>query len=116
MRRRLGEWAIITLMLLWASGSWGMDPAVRCQVDKLKIASKYTACRLKAEADAVKHFAQPDFSACDAAFNLAWEGVEMRTILKGTPCWSTGDALNVQNAIDAHLDALAAGLSKDGGK
>jgi hypothetical protein len=99
-------------VLLCSSASWAMDPSIRCQIDKLKLASKYTACRIKAAADAVKRFGSADFSPCDESFLAAWELAEARTISRGVPCWTTGDGASVQAAITAYTDNLANSLDR----
>jgi hypothetical protein len=82
----------------------------------LKISSKYTACRLKAEADAAKRFRAAEFGDCDAAFFSAWNSAEERSMARGIACWTMGDAATMQAAIAAYCDALAHGLSQDAGQ
>ena len=110
MRTALGMW-IVTAVVLAASTASAMDPATRCQVAKLKSVAKYTACRLKAEADAAKRRATPLFDRCIDSFDLAWQLAEDRAMAAGTSCWSTGDAASVRSSIDSHTTSLASSLS-----
>ena len=84
---------------------------MRCQVAKLKIVAKYTACRLKAEAAAAKRRTTANFDDCADSFELAWQTAEERAVAVGTSCWSTGDAASVLSSIDSHLTSLASSLS-----
>jgi hypothetical protein len=104
------------LLVLCASSALAMDPAIKCQTQKLKAAAKYTACRLQAEADAARHFASPDFSTCDAIFAADWHKAEVRALAQGTPCWTTGDGTAVQADITAQTDALSDALAGGTGK
>jgi len=103
----MGKWVALSALLLSASSASAMDPAIRCQADKLKIAAKYTFCRLKAEADAARTFAAPEFAKCDAAFAAGWAQAESRALGKGTPCWTSGDASVVQGDLAEQSGALA---------
>jgi hypothetical protein len=110
----MGKWIAVTALLLSASSASAVDPAIRCQADKLKVAAKYTFCRLKAEADAARAFATPDFSKCDTAFSAGWQQAEARALGKGAPCWTSGDQATVQADLAAQSGALANHLA--GGK
>ena len=107
---------VVVLLVLCASTARAMDPAIKCQTQKLKAAAKYTACRLKAEADAARHFATPDFGKCDATFAADWRNAEARALAQGTPCWTSGDAAAVQGDITAQTDALSDALASGTGK
>jgi hypothetical protein len=115
--RSVLTWCLaVTILLASSSASLAMDPSVRCQVDKLKIASKYLSCRLKAEAKAAKRFTAADVSECDAAFFESWGTAEERSLSRGVACWTTGDAATMHQAMAAYCDALAHGLSQDAGQ
>lgn len=109
----MGKWIAIAGVLLSASSAAAVDPAIRCQADKLKVAAKYTFCRLKAEAEAAKSFGEPDFAKCDAAFSAGWQQAESRALSKGTPCWTSGDQAGVQGDLAAQSGALADHLAGD---
>ncbi|MEO8602114.1 MAG: DUF1566 domain-containing protein, partial [bacterium] len=67
-------------------------PVVTCATKKLKTSGKYGACRMKADAKAVKTETTPDYSKCDAKFGDLWSKAET----KGAgACPSNGDAGNV---------------------
>ena len=109
-------WGVVVAAVLCSSASWAMDPSVRCQVDKLKLSSKYVTCRLKAEAQAVKRFRAPEVDECDAAFYTAWNAAEERSLSRGVACFSPGDAATVQAALAVYCDSLAHGLSQEAGE
>ena len=110
MSNTLAIWVVV-LLVLSASSALAMDPAIKCQTQKLKAAAKYTACRLKAEADAARHFAAPDFGKCDATFAADWQSAEARALAQGAPCWTSGDAATVQADITAQTEALSDALA-----
>jgi hypothetical protein len=97
--------------LLVASAAPAIDPSIKCQTDKLRLAAKYTACRLAAEADAARTFALPDFGSCGNRYLAGWAKAEARARSKGAPCWKEGDAEVVKGDIDAHTGSLAERLS-----
>jgi hypothetical protein len=70
--------AAIAVTGLVASGPAGaaLDPAIKCQSVKLKLAGKYASCRLIAEANAVKNGTAPDYATCDAKIQAGWQKVE----------------------------------------
>jgi hypothetical protein len=84
------------------------DDAAKCEASKLGTAAKYDACRLKAEAKAVKKGGSPDFSKCDAAYSPKWTQAETKA---GGMCPSNGDEAAVQAFINEHTDAVEAALS-----
>jgi hypothetical protein len=104
----------VLVLLLSAVSALAMDPAIRCQTQKLKAAAQYSACRLKAEADAARRFAPPEFDKCDATFAAVWQKAETRALAQGTPCWTTGDAAAVQADITTQTDALSDALAGGG--
>jgi hypothetical protein len=51
---------VLGVLLLWATGAAALSPADKCEADKLRRAGKYSFCRLKADAKAVKTGANLD--------------------------------------------------------
>lgn len=113
MTARRRNLLMMVVMLLGASSASAIDPAIKCQSDKLRLAAKYTACRLEAEAAAARTFAQPDFRKCKNAYLSGWQKAETRARSRGTYCWTRDDAELIEGDIDAHTAALAEWL---GGK
>ncbi|HSP95951.1 MAG TPA: hypothetical protein VL049_01725 [Candidatus Dormibacteraeota bacterium] len=101
-------------LLFAASTALAVDPSIKCETDKLRLAAKYTACRLAADAEAARDFTTPTFDKCENTYLLAWAKAEEHARAKGAPCWTEGDAMVVKGDIDAHTGSLAASLS--GGK
>jgi hypothetical protein len=114
MTARRRNLLVMVVMLLGASSASAIDPAVKCQSDKLRLAAKYTACRLEAEAEAAREFDTPDFGKCKDAYLSGWQKAEARARSRGTQCWTRDDAEAVEGDIDAHTGALAEWLG--GGK
>lgn len=114
MMRRPWEALVGLGVLLAASAATATDPSIKCQSDKLKLAAKYTACRLLAEAEAARSFIAPDFRTCANKYAAGWKKAEARALGKGIACWTTGDVEAVQGDIDAHTAALAAWLGRSG--
>lgn len=93
------------LLALWASTAGAVTPGEKCEADKLKTAGKYTFCRMKADAKAIKTSTAPDYSKCDEKYGDKWGLVEGKA---GGACPVTGDEAAVQTqAIDC-TDGLAA--------
>lgn len=110
MTSRMGRIMTVAALLLSANGALAIDPAIKCQSDKLRLAAKYTVCRLNAESSAARSFSAPDFSKCDGDYLAGWQKAEARAVAKGAPCWTTGDAEAVKGDIDAHTSSLAGSL------
>ena len=114
MSARTTGWMVTLAILLGASSASAIDPAIKCQSDKLRLAAKYITCRLNAEAGAARDFAEPSFAKCTSDYLDGWKKAETRAIAKGTHCWTSGDASVVQGDIDAHTGALAEWLAGSG--
>ena len=110
MMSRLGCWMLGAGLLVAASAASAIDPSIKCESDKLKLAAKYTACRLAAEADAIREFTTPSFTKCENSYLSGWDKAESRARAKGAPCWTEGDAEEVKGDIDAHTGSLAESL------
>lgn len=83
-----------------------LDPAARCAAGKLKIAGKYGACRLNAEAKAVKKGDFADYSKCAAKFSDSWQSTEAKAGLGVCP--SEGDESTINTRITVEAGELAA--------
>jgi hypothetical protein len=90
--------AAVAVIGLVASGPAGaaLDPAIKCQAVKLKLAGKYASCRLIADANAVKNGTAPDYSNCDAKIQAGWQKVEESI---GGECPTIGDLEDVQDSM-----------------
>jgi hypothetical protein len=70
------SWFVSIAVLVWAGTAMAVDPAGKCDADKLKTAGKYGFCRLKAEAKAVKTGQPVDFTKCDDKYSFKWQLAE----------------------------------------
>jgi hypothetical protein len=104
------RWAVMGAVLMSSGTALAVDPAVKCEAEKLKAAGKYAFCRMHAEAKASAKFEAPDFSKCDAAFDQKWQQAESRAVAKGTSCWTMGDATTIQGATADYTDSVADSL------
>ncbi len=97
--------AVLLLAPAWAGG---LPATEKCQVAKLNEARKYAACRLKAEARAVKSGGAPDYAKCDEKFGQKWTAAETKA---DGACPATGDVTAMQAFItrctDDVTDAVA---------
>ena len=73
-----------------------LSPAAKCEATKLKRAGLYNACRMKAQAKAVKSGKPVDFSKCDATFADKWALAETDG---GMACPTSGDLSAVQSQV-----------------
>lgn len=60
--------AAAAMLLLGVGSAGALTDAEKCHSSELKVAGKYSFCRLKAEAKAVKTASPPDYSKCDESF------------------------------------------------
>ncbi len=66
----------IAVLFLATATVQAADPAVKCESGKLKESSKYSACRLKAEAKAVSKGDAADYTKCEENFADKWAKLE----------------------------------------
>lgn len=95
-------------VLLLAGGAKAVTPAQKCEASKLKVAAKFSFCRLKAEARAVQKGEPPDFSKCGTNFSDKWDAAE--TIAAGA-CPTNGDLIQVGNQVVADSDFIVLKLA-----
>jgi len=69
---------VTVLLLAIALPAAAADPAVKCEVGKLKEAGKYSNCRFKADAKAVQKMTPADYSKCDAKLADKWNTLETK--------------------------------------
>ncbi len=85
-----------------------IEPAVKCEAGKLKQASKYGACRLKAESKAVKNAESANYTKCDEKFGEKWDKLEIKA--EGA-CPSDDDKASMNTRITADAAEIAALLA-----
>ena len=73
-----------------------VEPAVKCEADKLKTAAKYSACRLKAESKALKKGTDPDYTKCEQKLADVWAKIEAKG---GDTCPTTDDVEEVRTLL-----------------
>ena len=103
---RWAQCGLIGAALLAPVAARAMDPAVKCEADKLKAVGKYAYCRLLEQSKASRSFDVPDFSKCDAAFADKWDEMEQKAASQSTSCWTTNDAAAIQAMTGAFTDSI----------
>jgi len=98
---------------LFVSTAGALTPEDKCEFKKNKIAGKYSFCRQKAEAKAIKKETAPDFSKCDEKLLKKWAKEEEKAAKKDTTCIDSVSGADIQSFVTEHSDAVAAAL--DGG-
>ncbi len=87
-------------------------PDLSCQSKKLKEASSYSKCRLKAESKAALKSVAPDFSRCDSKLILKWDKIDTQF---GGACptleSTEGDRTFSSNILTFASDAIATCLA-----
>lgn len=110
--RTVGIAAIVMGMLLVARGpASAIDPAVRCEAQKVKAAGDYADCRLMAEQRAIMQSKPVDFTRCEETFSRVWQRIEDRD---GAACPTLSDAMVVQDFVEECTDTIATALSGAG--
>jgi hypothetical protein len=101
----------IALSLAAAAGLilCGLSPT--CASSKLKAQSKYTACRLKADATAVKKGVAADYTKCVEKIEDAYEKAETKA---AGACTSEGDVNEVMAILDGAMTDTATGTTGGG--
>jgi len=82
-------WGIVCLTaatLLWAGTALAVEPAIKCQAKKNKVAGKYAFCRQKAVMIALKKDTEPDYSKCNDKFFEKWAKEETKAEDKAATC------------------------------
>jgi hypothetical protein len=108
MRSMASGLLAISVLFQWTAAS-AADPTLTCNSGKLKVAGKYGACRLTAEAKAVKAGEPADFTRCGEAFSGKWQSAEEKA--GSLVCPTEGDEVAIGARITAHSDAIATLLS-----
>ena len=85
---RLATLALLVMVLTPWQAAHALEPADKCEVDKLKAAATYFACRLKAELKGIKKGEAPDFSRCNEKYDSKWSKIETKA--EGA-CSTSGD-------------------------
>jgi len=105
---RWGGWLAIGALVVWAVPAAAATNAEKCEAAKLKVAGKYSSCRLKAEAKAVLTGNAVDYSTCDGKLALKWGTTETGG---GGLCPTNGDLADVQNQVTTDADLIALKLT-----
>src|SRR5262245_50375867 len=93
--------AVLGWALLHGTVAVAISPADKCVAAKLKVAGKYTFCRLKTDAKTIKTGARADYTACDSAFALKWARAEA-----SGSCPTAADKVNIQNQLLADATVI----------
>jgi hypothetical protein len=98
---------LIPLILFSAASAWAASPGEKCESSKLKAQSKYTGCRLKADAIAVVKGTAADYAKCVEKITSSYEKAEAKA--GAGVCPSEGDLNEVLAIADAATTDLATG-------
>jgi len=107
MHTRVTWIALGTLMLLGAGSAAALSPADKCESSELKTSGKYSFCRLKADAKAVKTGDPPDYSKCDEKFTDKFGAAEMEGMGQ---CPSSATQAQIQAFITQCTDDVVGAL------
>jgi hypothetical protein len=91
-------------VLLIAGTTGAVDPADKCEADKLKAVGKYSSCRLKAESKSLKNGLPPDFTKCDQSYDARWARIEATAEAKKAESHpSFGAAADIKRTASGNL-------------
>src|SRR5262245_12484709 len=114
--KRIGpRLAIVMAMLVIAGTASGISPADKCEAAKNKIAGKYSFCRQKTLAKAIRTGARPEYTQCDAQLLDKWAKAEQKAFDTGTPCKDSIGGTEVQTYLILNSEILGAALAGLGG-
>jgi hypothetical protein len=101
---------VFAVLFLVATGAQAADPAVKCEAGKLKESSKYAACRLKADAKAVKKGEAAVYGKCESKFADKWAKTELKAGTGICPTESDQVSMDLRITTDAaEIATLLAG-------
>ncbi|MHC4995583.1 MAG: Lcl C-terminal domain-containing protein [Planctomycetota bacterium] len=108
MRKSITSAALAAILLCFTTLSvtpaQAVEPAAKCESGKLKVSSKYSACRLKADAKAALKGGEADYSKCESKFSGKWASTEAKG---GGACPTNDDEI----AMDARITTDAAEIA-----
>lgn len=84
----------------------------KCAAAKMKVAGKYTACRLSIDSKAESEGESPDYTKCDSAQAAGWQKIEDKY---GVECLTSGDQASVQNDLTNASNCVSGVLAGNGG-
>src|SRR5262245_29136171 len=105
IKRKASPGLALAGVLMLGAHAHALTPAEKGESSKLKTSAKYSFCRLKLEADAVKSGGAPDFSKCDGKLSDKWGRAETSAMGQ---CPSTADQAAIQALISQCSDDVAA--------
>lgn len=105
MIKKIG--AIVIGLMLASNGAQAATDIQKCAAGKIKLAAKYTKCRLLADAKSAKTGEPADYTKCDAAQLAKWAAIEDKY---DANCLVRGDQSAVQNDVTGATDCLVDGL------
>src|SRR5262245_29443899 len=110
--KRIGrKLAMVATVLIIAGSAWGIGPADKCEAAKNRIAGKYSYCRQKTLAKAIRTGARPEYSQCDAKLLEKWANAEQSAFDTGTLCRDSVGGPEVQSYLTSNSETLAAALA-----
>jgi hypothetical protein len=99
------------LALLHGTAAIALSPADKCEAAKNKLAGKYSFCRQKTLAKAIRTGARPEYSQCDTKLLEKWVRAEQKAFDTGTPCKDSVGGPEVQSYLILNSEILAAALA-----
>jgi hypothetical protein len=99
---------VVVFLALVSPAQAGPTASQRCEAAKLQTATRYTACRGRATATAIKRGDVADFTRCDDLYSKRWQRWEA---LWGVECPTVGDEAAMKAQCTSCVDAYASALS-----
>jgi hypothetical protein len=103
----MGAAVLLAGGLTFGASAWALSPANKCESSQLRTGGRYSLCRLKTDAKAVKTGVVPDFGTCDATFSAKWANAETKGMGQ---CPSNSDQATIQAFISQCTDDVATAL------
>jgi hypothetical protein len=99
---------IIAVTIAIVAGATGASVAAigdaeKCLAAKIKIVSKYEACRFKTEALAIVKETAVDNTKCESKYADSWAKAELKY---GLDCPTTGDGASINSTASGHVDTV----------
>lgn len=97
--------AMLPIIVLFVTATHAATPAEKCEMNKLTQSARYSMCRLKADAKAVKKGLPPDYTKCEEIFAKKWSVIEAKP--GAAECPSRGD----ESSMNARVTGDAAEIA-----
>jgi hypothetical protein len=101
----------VAVVAIAAGSAHAATNGEKCAAAKIKVAGKYTACRLSADSKAESLNEAADYTKCDSKQADSWQKIEDKY---GAECLTSGDQASIQAELKDATDCVSGVLGGNG--